>query len=214
MNTSIRAVVFDADGTVLNTREFILKAFEHSAALHGHAVPGREKIVPGLAGKTLIDGYRALFPQGDHLALRDSHRMFQKEKFDLIAAYDGLHELLTTLRGRGMLLGICSSRAATVRPSLEYLEALNYFDAVVDANDVTEHKPHPEGVLKVLEILNIAPEHAAMIGDTVSDIEAGRAAGCAFTIGITHGFGTRESLENAGADHIIEKLSDILPLLT
>jgi|SRR3989338_8354110 len=90
---------------------------------------------------------------------------------------------------------------------------LDYFDAIVDSSDVEKHKPHPEGVLKVLTPLNVKPEDSVMVGDTTADIAAGKAAGCAQTIAITHGLGTRESLEKSEVDHIVTSLPDILPLI-
>ena len=69
------------------------------------------------------------------------------------------------------------------------------------------------GLHDVLTLLNVKPGDSVMVGDTTSDIAAGKAAGCAQTIAITHGLGTRESLEKSGADHIVTSLPDILPLI-
>ncbi|MEK7601827.1 MAG: HAD-IA family hydrolase [Patescibacteria group bacterium] len=208
-----KAVVFDVDGTLLDTREFIAAAIEHSLRAHGHVVPERKQVVEAATGRSLDDCYPLLAPDGDVVALRDTHRAFQMKRFDLVNAYAGMHEVLTALRARGILLGICSIRGPNLRPTLEHTQALAYFDAIVDSTGVTNHKPHPEGILKVLELLNVAPEHAVAIGDTASDIEAGKAAGCSLTIAITHGLGTRESLEKSGADHIVTSLPDILPFV-
>src|SRR3989344_6085084 len=210
---SIKAIVFDVDGTLLDTREFIIAAFEHSLRGNGHVVPTRQRIVEAATGRTLDECYPLLAPNGDAILLRDMHREFQMKRFDLVTAYAGLHDVLTVLRERGLLLGICSARGVTVHSTLEHVQALAYFDAIVDSSDVQKHKPHPEGVLKILMLLNVKPGDSVMVGDTTSDIAAGKAAGCAQTIAITHGLGTRESLEKSGADHIVTSLPDILPLI-
>ena len=84
---------------------------------------------------------------------------------------------------------------------------------MLDASDVVNHKPHPEGVLKVLELLDVSPAHAVMVGDTIVDIKAGKNAGCAMTIGVTHGFGTRTQLQEAGATHVVDALEEMISLL-
>jgi HAD superfamily hydrolase (TIGR01509 family) len=212
-HVTINAVIFDVDGTLLDTREFIIQAFEYALRTNGHVVPERAHIISTATGRTIVDAYPILAPNGDVIALRDHHNDFQTKNYHLITAYNGLHDVLSALRARNLLLGVCSARAKSTREILGHAEALRYFHAVVDATDVTKHKPHPEGVLKVLELLNTSPENAAMIGDTSADIEAGKAAGCALTIGVTHGLGTRNSLEQAGADHIVNNLPEILKLL-
>ncbi len=210
---AIKAVVFDVDGTLLDTREFIAQAFEHSLRERGYEVPARDDVVAAATGRTLTDGYQILAPNGDIIALRDSHEKFQLGRFDLVTAYTGLNDVLATLRGRGILIGACSIRGKMIHTMLEHVQVLAHFDAVIDSSNVVKHKPHPEGVLKVLELLNVKAENAVMIGDTSSDIEAGKAAGCSLTIAITHGLGTLESLEESGADHVVTSLPDILPLI-
>ena len=97
---------------------------------------------------------------------------------------------------------------------LDNAGASPYCDAVIHSEMVQDHKPHPEGLLKIFDQLGLAPTSAAMVGDSAEDIGAGKAAGCAFSVGITHGFGSREALTNAGADYIVDHLSEILPLVT
>ena len=209
----IEAVIFDADGTILDTKEFIIQGFEHALEAHGHAVPPRSHISATIAGVSIEDCYVRLAPDGDIIALCETHRKFQEGRYDLIIAYEGLNDVLALLRSRGMKLGVCSSRGHSLKPSLSHTSIAHHFDAVIDAHDVTYHKPHPEPVLKTLELLGVLPENAAMIGDTSADIAAAKAAGLAITIGITHGFHEREILEKAGADHVIDSLRELPALL-
>lgn len=207
--TEIRAVVFDVDGTLLDTREFIAQAFEHTLRTYDYVIPERKALMEHVAGRPLQECYPALAPDHAYADLADTHRAFQLKSFHLIRAYDGLNEFLASLRAAGMKLGVCSSRAKTLKPSLEHVQALRYFDAAIDASEVVNHKPHPEGVLQVLELLDVSPHEAVMVGDTVVDIETGKNAGCALSIGITHGFGTRDQLETAGADFVGASLLEL-----
>ena len=212
--SEIKAVIFDVDGTLLDTREFIQHAFEHTLERHRFAVPEKAVLLEILrSGAPLHSCYEIFAPGGDILSLRETHGKFQKDHLELAMAYDGLIELLQLLKSRGIRLAACSSRGGTVRTSLRRAQALPYFEIVLDANDVVHHKPDPEGILKILESMNIEPVHAAMIGDTRADIEAGKNAGVLMTIGVTHGFGLRETLEDAGADHVVDSLQDVPTLL-
>jgi len=208
----VDAAVFDVDGMLLDTREFIFQAFEHSLAVHGHPVPDRAAISQHM-GKSLETCYLALAPEGNIELLCDTHHKFQARKMELVLGYEGLHDMLDTLRNAGLALGAFSSRKSNLIPSLENSGILEYFGAVVQGGDVANHKPHPEGLLKVLDTLGVLPARAAMLGDAAVDIEAGKAAGVALTVGITHGFGTREALLRAEPDHIVDSLKEIPPLL-
>lgn len=208
----IQAVIFDADGTILDTREFILQAYEHTLLEHHQPVPDRVTIAKNM-GQTLVDSYSAFAPSIELDLLRSAHRKFQETNLDLIAGYEDLLHILDILRDAGIKLAVCSSRGTTLHMSLEHAGISEYFSAVIDGDDVTDHKPHPEGLLKALEIMQVDPKRAAMVGDTTADIGAGKAAGVAFTIGLTHGFGARGSLLEAGADHIVDRLADIIPLV-
>lgn len=210
----IKAVIFDVDGTLLDTREYIQQAYEHALHSNVHAVPSREVLQGAIRTGASLEGcYEIFAPTGDIVALRDTHRGFQNTHFELIVAYEGLIDLLSQLKDSGIKLGACSSRGPSVRPSLDHMQALSFFDAVVDATDVKYHKPHPEGVQKILSHLEVLPQNAVMIGDTRADIEAGLNAGVGLKIGVTHGFGTRDVLEEVGADYIVDSLGDIPPIL-
>lgn len=211
-NLMIQAAIFDVDGMILDTREFIFQAYEFTLAEHGHDVPDRVVIAEQI-GRSLPDCYEAFAPQGELDALCDTHHEFQDSKLHLITAYEGLLELFDTLRDAGIKLGAFSSRKGNLVPSLANAGVLDYFGVVVQGSDVVNHKPHPEGLLYALNALDVAPEHAVMLGDAAVDIEAGKAAEVALTIGITHGFGTRDALVTAGADFIVDDLHAIAPII-
>ena len=212
MTKTIEAAIFDVDGMILDTREFIFQAYEYTLAKHGHDVPDRVVIARQI-GRSLPDCYEAFAPNGELITLCDTHHEFQAEQLHLISPYDGLVNMLDTLQEEGIKLGAFSSRKGNLVPSLENAGILHYFGVVVQGDDVKNHKPHPEGLLKALDVLGVKPAHAAMLGDAAVDIEAGKAASVALTVGITHGFGTREELEAAAPDFIVHDLHSIPPLL-
>lgn len=212
MPKRIEAAVFDVDGMLLDTKEFIYQAYEHSLATHGHSVPPR-KAIAELVGRSIQEAYKTFAPDGDLDKLFNTHDLFQAEKLDLIVAYDGLHEMLESLKRAGLKIGAFSSRYHNLIPSLEHVGVLGYFDAIVQGDEVINHKPDPEGLHLVLSKLNVPPAYASMSGDAAVDILAGQAAEVALTIGITHGFGTLEALNKVQPTHIVDHLDEIPPIL-
>jgi HAD superfamily hydrolase (TIGR01509 family) len=213
---SIQVATLDVDGTILDTREFIFRSFEHALAETLHTVPARhtlEKMLLKVSGKPLENCYAAIVPNADVDKLCVAHRAFQSRGFELITPYPGLISVLEALKQNKIRLAALSSRKKTVRDSLEHVGVSQYFDMIIDGDDVSHPKPHPEGLMHILGTLGTASTRAAMIGDTVIDIQTGKSAGVATTIAITHGFEDIVALEKAGADHIVDKLSKIVPIL-
>ncbi len=212
MARDVKAVVFDADGTLLDTREFILKAYEHTLEVFGLPVPSRPEIMKSM-GLSLVDCYKIFAPDGDNAALCETHHVYQENNFQLIDSYEGLIHTLDTLRAHGLKIAICSSRSGHLHTALEHVGIKEHCDAIVGGRDVAKHKPDPEGFLKALAMVGVDPAHAAMVGDTVQDVETGKNGGAAVTIAVTHGFGVRDALQKAGAEYIVDRLPDILPIL-
>lgn len=210
----LKAVVFDVDGTLLDTRQFIFQAYEDTLKKFGYALPTRKEM-SGQIGRSLEDCYRAFALGGDIKALCLAHDAFQTlpGKLELVTAYPGVPEMLQELQDAHIKLAVFSSRKRSLVSSLQQAGIAEFFEVIIQGDEVTNHKPHPEGLFKALAGLEIAPTHAAMVGDAAVDILAGKAAPVALTIGITHGFGTREELETADPDHIVSSIDEIAPLL-
>ena len=213
MRHAIEAVIFEADGTILYTRELFAQAMEYVMQTHGYRMPTRRELST-MGGKPSEETYKRFAPHHrDHRELVDMHRIYQLEHLDLFDAYEGLHDLLSTLKSAGIKIGVCTNRAVNVLDLLDHVNIKDEFDAIMHADLMDNLKPHPEGILKLCKSMGVSARRTVMVGDTEADIGAGKAAGCALTIGLTHGVGTREMLEEAGADHIVGHLSDILPLV-
>lgn len=211
---TLQAVIFDVDGMLLDTREFIFQAFEAVLAQHGHELPDRV-VMARQIGRSLQDCYLAFAPNGDIQAMCLSHDAFQKnpERIKLIAALPGVPEMLCALQDAGLRMGVFSSRKLSLMPSLVHAGISEFFEVSVQGDEVTHHKPHPEGLFKALAALEVKPERAAMVGDAAVDILAGKTADVALTIGITHGFGTRAELEASKPDFIVDTPAEITKII-
>ncbi|NMB60752.1 MAG: HAD family hydrolase [Chloroflexi bacterium] len=152
----------------------------------------------------LDDFFVKLFPQNK----RKEHPNFEKDR----ALIDGVRETLQILHQR-YKLGIVSARSQEgVQYFLELFSLEEFFDVIVSANTCYYTKPFPHPLLYAAQKIRISPQHCLMVGDTIVDILAGKAAGMT-TIGVLCGFGTLQELRRAAADHILDSPPNLLNLL-
>jgi pyrophosphatase PpaX len=206
-----KAILFDVDGTLLDTTEFIFQAFEHVLNKFGYPSKSRTEFAR-LIGRPLDYNYSVLAPGSDIESLSKAHRDFQLEHLDLAKAYPSTEATLNTIREAGLKIA-----AVTTRSRLSTLETLKlcdidkYMDYVVAFEDVVNVKPHPEPIYKALKYLEIDPENSVMAGDSDADILAGKNAGT-LTVGVTYGFhGMR--IAESDPDFLIDNISEIVPLV-
>ncbi len=203
----IEAVLFDLDGTLFDTREFIFRAFRHSLRKHTNKRVKWEDIEHVL-GKPLIDCYGILFPSGDMEVLCQTHKDFQANNLHLVKPFAKSRATLKKLVEEGIKNGLVSSRHNdTLSDNLKATKIDYLLEVVITADDVTNHKPHPEPLLKALDALKVSPKNALMVGDTDVDILAGKNAGMR-TVGVTYGFhGAR--IVDAKPDWVIDDISEL-----
>lgn len=206
----MRAVLLDVDGTLLDTREFILAAFEHTAREHGFVLPAREAMTAQI-GMPLGEIYAGMTGQAV-APLIESHRSFQEENLHLAATFPGASEALAALREAGFALAAVTSRSRrTSLVTLELAGLLPFFGAVVSAEDCVTLKPDPAPLRMALERLGVESEGFAMVGDTPHDIEAGRALGIV-TVGASYGF-FGPTIAEHGPDYLIGAIGELPEVL-
>ncbi|HWF45188.1 MAG TPA: HAD-IA family hydrolase [Candidatus Kapabacteria bacterium] len=207
-SNNFEAILFDIDGTLLDTFDFIYGAFEHAFEVHDIPPLPREQISAWMGGP-LEEVYTAMVPGCDAPALAETHRVFQSENVHLATLFPATVEVLEYLWKRRFKLGVITTRSlrTSVR-TLEMTGIARYFEVIVSAEDVSNHKPHPEPLLKALDKLGVKPERAVMVGDTYADIMAGKNAGTK-TVAALYGFGGRSLIET-NPDYAIEDIRDLL----
>lgn len=220
---SIEAVLFDLDGTLIDTDDTLIAQWERRLARLAWLFPNRDPRpllrralmqaeTPGNAFISLLD---ALYLDGVFASLGE--RLYRARGLatpKTATPIVGVDALLIALTAR-YPLAVVTTR---VRRQAEVLLAASglppVFRAIIGALDVRRMKPHPEPIQKAAQLLGVAPEHCLMVGDTEVDIRAARAAG-AWAVGVLCGFGERGELERAGAHLILETtplLADHLPV--
>lgn len=215
MNT--RLIVFDFDGTLGDTQQIIVTTL-HMTIAEMHLPERTDAECISIIGLPLAGCFRALYPDADEKAVTlcaDTYRRLFKENMQTFTpvAFPHVVETLHKLKDMGLKLTIASSRWH--KSLVELVHNLGIDDCIsylLGADDVELAKPHPEPVLQTLAATGIDASHTLVVGDMAVDILMGARAG-ARTCGVTWGNGSRRDLEEAGADHIIDSIEELLSLL-
>lgn len=204
-------IVFDLDGTVVDTVELIVESFRYATrTVLGEVLPD-EHITAGV-GQPLMAQMERL--SATHAReLYDVYREYNHRRHDeLIRGYEGVAEVLEGLRAAGRRLGIVTSKGSdTTAMAFRAVGLREHFTAVVTASDTAEHKPSPVPLRLCLERLGGEPQRSLYVGDSPVDIEAGNAAGMT-TAAVAWGVFGREALLAAGPDYWLAEPHELLAL--
>lgn len=207
----IKLICFDIDGTLLDTREFIIGAYLHTIKHHAGIDYARDELITFING-TIHEVYETALPGHLQEAFLNTHEEFQTANLHLITIYDEVVTTLDILKKKNIRFAAVTNRrreSALRNLSLHKLDS--YFDIVITPEDVKKGKPDPEGVIKVMKQFDVKPRETMFVGDAVSDILTGQNAQIK-TVGVTHGFSTKKQLEDVHADYVIDTISQLIPL--
>lgn len=208
-----RTVLFDLDGTLIDSGAMILASFRHATrTVLAREIPD-EELVAACGGATIYEQMRTFDTERVEELVR-AYRAHNEPLHADLRAFPGVEEVLERLANEGRKLGIVTSkRRRTVGLAFAVLPIGRYFDAVVTADDTTRHKPRPEPVLLALEQLGSTADEAAFVGDSPFDVRAGKAAGV-FTVAVSWGgIHPEERLREAGADAVVHDRRELLDAL-
>lgn len=211
-----KLIIFDFDGTLGNTRRNIVTTMQMTIEALGLAARSDDECGSKI-GLPLEGCFEALFPEESKetilLCSETYRRIFQENLLTMKPqAFPKVEETLRTLKERGYTLTIASSRwHKSLSELTRDLGIAEYISYLVGADDVVNAKPNAEPVLKTLAATGIDASQTLVVGDMNVDILMGLNAG-AKTCGVTYGNGTRKELEEAGADHIIDRIDKLLEI--
>lgn len=210
----IQLIILDFDGTLADTRDNIVRTLQ--ASMHQLGLPvADEAACASTIGLKLDDACRHLYPDGPaDLADRfvETYReIFFRNKESLVPApFPHVLPTLRQLRQRGVVLTIASSRGTgSLHTFIDAMGLRDCISYVLGADSVEHTKPHPEPVLRTLRETGIDAAHTLVVGDMPVDILMGRNAGVQ-TCGVTYGNATRDQLQAAGADFLIDDFAELL----
>ncbi|RFU63898.1 pyrophosphatase PpaX [Peribacillus glennii] len=212
MGNKITTLLFDLDGTLINTNDLIIASF---TATLNHYYPdkySREDILPFI-GPSLHDTFYSIDPERvDEMIVRYREHNIQNHDA-MVTQYEGVYETIKTLHELGYKIGIVTTKKRDVVLKGLKLSGLDeFFEVIVSLDDVERAKPDPEPVYKALDLLGSSPAEAIMVGDNHHDILAGKNAGT-LTAGVAWTVKGRDYLEEFEPDYILDHMGDLITIV-
>lgn len=206
----LACVIFDVDGTLTRTNDLIFASFNHVAEkyLGRRFTPAQ---IIGLFGPPEEGAVVKVFGPENLDPIMDELLAFYASQHSALASlHAGIEEVLDLLKRHDIRLAVFTGKGRkTTTITLNALHLASYFDLVVSGNDVVHHKPHPEGILRVLERFGISPGEALMVGDSMSDVKAARAAGVPIASVLWDCYDP-ESIRRENGEWVFERVEDLL----
>jgi pyrophosphatase PpaX len=211
----LAAALFDFDGTLVDTTEMIFQSMRHAtSSVLCRDNFSREELLANV-GQPLPRQMEILDAEKAELLL-EAYRAHHEEHHDaLIAEFPGVDEALYRLRAAGVrVVVVTSKRRRSVEMALEKFPGLDLVvDLFVTVEDTREHKPHPEPLLKGLELAGDVPrEKAVYVGDSPFDVQAAKAAGLT-SVAVSWGAFSEDTLREADPDHLVPDIDAAVDLL-
>lgn len=217
---SPRLVIFDVDGTLVDSQAAILAAIDEAFLRAGRPAPARADAL-GTVGLSLVQAMAALVPDSqadEHLALahyyRESFIALRTRTGGEAAAplFPGAHDTIMRLATAGWTLSIATGKARRGLEQFLHTHGLAHHFTGTQTADDAPSKPHPQMVLNCLAATGVDPRDAIMVGDTEFDMAMGAAAGCR-TIGVSWGYHPVERVRAGGAERIADSFDELHAML-
>ena len=209
---TIRTILFDLDGTLIDTNELIIASFTHTLGQYSDHAYSREDILEFI-GPPLIDSFKQVDPNrvDEMIQTYRDHNLTNHNTY--VRAYPTVVDTMKQLKKAGYNLGIVTTKINdTAELGLKVTGMEGIFDVLIGLDDVTHAKPHPEPIIKALDQLNATASSTLMVGDNYHDIESGKNAGTK-TAGVAWTIKGREVLEAYQPDYMLEEMSDLLKIV-
>ncbi|HEX2841305.1 MAG TPA: HAD-IA family hydrolase [Hyphomicrobium sp.] len=214
--TPVKLVIFDCDGTLVDSQHVIVAAMSDAFQSEGLVTPERERVI-GVVGLSLGIAVARLVPDGADLDQVDRLTEAYKAAFaerrrrpdHAEPLYPGVREALAKLSARDdVVLGIATGKSRRGVNAVLEREGWNDLFATIQTADTHPSKPHPSMILSAMSETAAEAADTAMIGDTTFDIEMARGAGTT-AIGVSWGYHPAEALHAAGAHHVAADCAEL-----
>ncbi|WP_028548965.1 pyrophosphatase PpaX [Paenibacillus sp. UNC451MF] len=208
----IHTMLFDLDGTILDTNELIIQSFLHTFDGITKEPVTREHIIPNM-GRPLVEQMQFFSGRDTVDDLVQKYRRFNIEKHDaLVKEFPDVRETLGRLHAAGIKLGVVTSKVrVTTEMGLKLCGIYDLFGAIVTVDEVQRAKPDPEGIRKALKELGSDANGALMVGDSHYDLEAAHNAGIP-SVGVAWSLKGIPYLKQYNPTYIIDDIKELLPI--
>lgn len=211
-----KAILFDNDGTIVDTERAIIESFKHAMKdVLNDENPNIDEF-KSLIGIPLIDQFRHFCKDEEVVdQLTKAYRKHNYETFDQYASnFEGLPEILKTLKDMGYFMGIVTSKQhGNTVTGLEVMGLTEIFEYIQGSDDYEIHKPEAGCLKHACEEIGFDPNEVLYVGDSVYDIHSGNGAGCD-TAAVLWGVFSKEKLMTENPTFVLEKPTDLLELLS
>jgi len=212
---NVKAVLFDLDGTLVDSSEAIIKAVEKALELKGLTCD-RAKVARmiGLPLENIFGVLAPNLPEEEIWQLVHEYRKYyMAHHLENTTIHPSAQMVLRKLKAKGFKLGIITTKyREPVMDVLSHFGIAELFDVVVTGYEVIKHKPAPDIVLEGARRLKVDPKQCVVVGDSPLDVQAGKQAS-SFTIGVASKIYVKKQLKSAKPTAIIEKLEAIQEIL-
>jgi pyrophosphatase PpaX len=207
----LKGIIFDIDGTLTSTNELIFKSFNHIAINYLDRTFTDKEII-ALFGPTEDVILKEWCGKNFEAAKKDYYE-FYKSHHHIAKLYPGIKKLLDYLKSKRILLSIFTGKGRQASLiTLEELNIINYFDLIVTGDDVANHKPSSEGIMKFVNEYNLNKEEVLMIGDSVADVRASKEAGIRIASALWDSYAA-EKIKNLGSDYYFNTVAELREFL-
>jgi pyrophosphatase PpaX len=211
---NLQTMLFDLDGTLIDSVRLILDSYHHTLKTHGFPARTDEEWLRGVGTPLRVQFAEWADDPQVLEALITTYREYNLTHHDrMVTVYPGVVDAVRTIKALGVRTGLVTSknRQGALRGlALVRLEAL--MDVLVCADEVDNPKPHPEPVEKAVTLLGADPATTVYVGDSIHDMQSGRAAGV-LTAAVLWGPFGRSHLEGARPDYWLERPEELVELV-
>ena len=205
-----KAILFDLDGTLLDTHDMILTSFRHACAtvLLPEEAPPDDKLMD-MIGIPLKTQMEIIAPEKSE-ALFDAYVEKNSQiQETMLGGFEGTEQVLNLLLAKGLRLGVVTSkRHGPAIHGLKQMGLDGYFEFVLGADNTKEHKPKPGPLLDGAKLMGLSPFDCAYIGDSPYDMQAAVSANM-YAVGALWGMFEKQALVDTGADVIISDIREL-----
>ncbi len=208
----LKAILFDLDGTLIDSIPLIRMSFEHTFDCLG--LPWGEGEVLNTIGLPLRDAAKQYAPGEEEEFLKVYAEYQKRTQEKLLKPFPEAKRALAHFHDQGYFTGVVTSkRRKAARESLSITGLEKHLEAVVTVEDAARPKPNPDGIVWALEQLKATPSEAVYIGDSIYDILTGKNAGTS-TIGVTWGIAARDDLKKQQPDFLVDSWQELLSAIS
>jgi pyrophosphatase PpaX len=212
MDSKITTLLFDLDGTLIDTNELIISSFLHTLEQYYPGQYKREDVLP-FNGPSLTETFSKINPEKaeEMIKVYQAHNHVHHDS--LVREFPGVYETVQVLKESGFKLAIVTTkRPDVVEMGLSLTKLKPFFDVIITFADVTHTKPDPEPVQKALDSLESRPDESIMVGDNYHDILAGKNAGTK-TAGVAWALKGIDYLQTFEPDFMLDSMDDLLKIV-